>query len=77
MSELAHRFVDVNDVRLHYVESGTGPLVVLLHGFPDFWYTWRHLIPVLAQAGFRVVAPDLRGINLSSKPAGVRAYGTR
>jgi pimeloyl-ACP methyl ester carboxylesterase len=60
---------------LHYVEAGDGPLVVLLHGFPEFWYGWRLQIAPLAAAGFRVVAPDLRGYNLSSKPDGVAAYG--
>ena len=61
-------------VRLHYVEAGKGPLVVLLHGFPEFWYSWRHQIPALASAGFQVVAPDMRGYNLSDKPRGVGAY---
>lgn len=64
----------VNGVRLHYVEAGAGPLVLLLHGFPEFWYCWRHQIPALAAAGFRVIAPDLRGYNLSDKPAGVASY---
>jgi pimeloyl-ACP methyl ester carboxylesterase len=64
----------VNGVTLHFVEQGEGPLVVLLHGFPEFWYAWRHQIPALAAAGFRAVAPDLRGYNLSDKPRGVRAY---
>jgi pimeloyl-ACP methyl ester carboxylesterase len=64
----------VNGVRLHYVEAGAGPLVVLLHGFPEFWYCWRHQIPALAAAGFRVVAPDLRGYNRSDKPPGVAGY---
>jgi len=61
-------------VRLHHVEAGSGPLVVLLHGFPEFWYGWRLQIAPLAAAGFRVVAPDLRGYNLSSKPEGLAAY---
>jgi epoxide hydrolase 4 len=61
-------------VRLHYVEAGEGPLVVLLHGFPEFWYSWRRQIPALAQAGFHVVAPDMRGYNLSDKPTGWRLY---
>jgi pimeloyl-ACP methyl ester carboxylesterase len=61
MSLWADRYVELSEVRLHYVEAGSGPLVVLLHGFPDFWYSWRHQIPALAAAGFRVVAPDLRG----------------
>jgi pimeloyl-ACP methyl ester carboxylesterase len=72
--ELAHRYADLGDVRLHYVEAGEGPLVLLLHGFPQFWYQWRHQIPALVEAGFKVVAPDMRGYNLSDKPPGVRAY---
>ena len=72
--ELAHRYADLGDVRLHYVEAGEGPLVLLLHGFPQFWYQWRHQIPALVEAGFRVVAPDMRGYNLSYKPPGVQAY---
>jgi pimeloyl-ACP methyl ester carboxylesterase len=69
------RFADVDGVRLHYVEAGAGPLVLLLHGFPQFWLAWRHQIGPLARAGFRVVAPDLRGYNLSGKPRGVQHYG--
>jgi epoxide hydrolase 4 len=72
--ELAHRYADLGDVQLHYVEAGEGPLVLLLHGFPQFWYQWRHQIPALVEAGFRVVAPDMRGYNLSDKPHGVQAY---
>ena len=75
-SELREGYADVGDVRLHYVEAGDGPLIVLLHGFPEFWYGWRLQIKPLAAAGFRVVAPDLRGYNLSSKPDGVTAYDT-
>ena len=72
--KLTHRYADLGDVRLHYVEAGEGPLVLLLHGFPQFWYEWRHQIPALVEAGFRVVAPDLRGYNLSDKPPRVQAY---
>jgi epoxide hydrolase 4 len=65
-------------IRLHYVEAGKaigeGSLVVLLHGFPEFWYSWRNQIPALAQAGYHVVAPDMRGYNLSDKPVGWRQY---
>ncbi len=76
-SQLEHGDADVGGgVRLHYVEAGEGPLVVLLHGFPEFWYSWRHQIPALAQAGYRVVAPDMRGYDLSDKPQGWRAYDT-
>lgn len=63
----SHQEAIVNGIRLHWVEAGEGPLVVLLHGFPEFWYSWRHQIPALAKR-FRVVAPDLRGYNLSEKP---------
>ena len=73
-SKLVHRYAGLGDVRLHYVEAGSGPLVVLLHGFPEFWYSWRHQIAALAAAGFRVVAPDMRGYNLSDKPEGLDAY---
>ena len=67
-SELAEGYAQVGDVSLHYVEAGDGPLVVLLHGFPEFSFGWREQIAPLAAAGFRVVAPDLRGYNLSSRP---------
>jgi epoxide hydrolase 4 len=73
-SSFQEGYADVGDVRLHYVEAGDGPLVLLLHGFPEFWFGWRLQIEPLAAAGFRVVAPDLRGYNLSSKPDGVAAY---
>jgi pimeloyl-ACP methyl ester carboxylesterase len=67
-------YANIGDQRLHYIEAGDGPLIVLLHGFPEFWYGWRRQIEPLAAAGFRVVAPDLRGYNLSSKPEGVAPY---
>src|SRR5437762_7374467 len=60
-SSLTHRFVDVNGVRLHIAEQGQGPLVLLLHGWPESWYSWRHQFGALAAAGYRVVAPDQRG----------------
>ena len=75
-SGLREGYAEVEDIRLHYVEAGDGPLVLLLHGFPEFWYGWRLQIHPLAAAGFRVVAPDLRGYNLSSKPGEVAAYDT-
>src|SRR5260221_12903237 len=69
-------YVEANDIRFHLVSNGPqqGKLVLLLHGFPEFSYSWRHQIPVLAEAGYRVWAPDLRGYNLSDKPAGVASY---
>jgi epoxide hydrolase 4 len=72
--DLREGYADLSEVRLHYVEAGEGPPVVLLHGFPEFWYGWRFQIPALAGAGFRVIAPDMRGYNLSSRPAGVASY---
>ncbi len=72
--EPSHEEAIVNGVRMHYVEAGEGPLVVLLHGFPEHWYSWREQIPALAEAGYRVVAPDMRGYNRSEKPPGVSAY---
>jgi epoxide hydrolase 4 len=73
-SEVREGYAEIGDQRLHYVEAGEGPLIVLLHGFPEFWYGWRLQIQPLAAAGFRVVAPDMRGYNLSSKPDGVASY---
>jgi pimeloyl-ACP methyl ester carboxylesterase len=72
--DVEHHHEQVGDVRLHWVEAGKGPLVVLLHGFPEFWWSWRHQIPALVKAGFRVVAPDQRGFAQSDKPTGVAAY---
>jgi epoxide hydrolase 4 len=66
-------FVDSDGVKLHYVTAGKGPLIVLLHGFPDFWYTWRDQMPALAKHG-QVVALDLRGYNKSDQPKGVENY---
>jgi epoxide hydrolase 4 len=73
--EIREGYAEVGDQKLHYVEAGDGPLIVLLHGFPEFWFGWRKQIAPLAAAGFRVVAPDTRGYNLSSKPEGFEAYG--
>src|SRR5918992_2052701 len=69
-----HGYAQVGDVRLHYAEAGEGErLVVLLHGFPECWYSWRHQLSGLGER-FRVVAPDMRGYNLSDKPASVGDY---
>ena len=72
--EVTHHFADNDGVRIHYVSAGEGPLVVFIHGFPDFWYTWRHQMAGLEDS-FRVVAMDQRGYNLSGQPEGVAAYG--
>ncbi len=67
-------FLEANGVRLHYVEQGRGPLVLLCHGWPESWYSWRHQIAALAAAGYRVVAPDQRGYGASDAPGEVDAY---
>ncbi|MGX1910512.1 alpha/beta fold hydrolase [Streptomyces phaeochromogenes] len=69
-----HRLVDVPGGRIHLVEQGTGPLVLLVHGFPELWYSWRHQLPALAEAGYRAVAIDVRGYGRSSVPDAVEAY---
>ena len=71
-----HTFIETNGIRLHVVLAGpeAGRLVILLHGFPEYWYGFRSQIPPLAEAGYRVVVPDQRGYNLSEKPKGVNAY---
>lgn len=71
-----HRFIPTNGITLHTVVAGPedGPAVILLHGYPEFWYGWRRQIPALAAAGFRVYAPDQRGYNLSDKPRDLAAY---
>jgi epoxide hydrolase 4 len=70
---LSHEYAEVNGVRLHYVRAGRGPLMVFLHGFPEFWYEWKNQLAEFSR-DHTVVAPDLRGYNLSSKPADVSAY---
>lgn len=69
-----HRVAHVNGVRLHFVEHGSGPLVLLLHGYPECWLTWCNQIGPLAAAGYRVVAPDMRGYGRSSRPERIDAY---
>ena len=69
-----HRRVSLERLTLHYVEAGSGVPVVLLHGFPEFWYSWRHQIAALAAAGYRPIAPDLPGYNESDKPTGIASY---
>ena len=73
---LDEKFISTNGIRLHVMQAGPadGPLVILLHGFPEFWFGWRHQIQPLAEAGVRVWVPDQRGYNLSEKPSGVSAY---
>ncbi|HYC57189.1 MAG TPA: alpha/beta hydrolase [Candidatus Binatia bacterium] len=69
-----HEQALIGGIRLHLVRAGSGRPVVLLHGFPDFWFTWRYQLPELAAAGLEAIAPDMRGYNTSEKPAGVTSY---
>jgi len=69
-----HRFVDTNGIRMHIAEAGTGPLVLLCHGFPESWYSWRHQLHALAEAGYHVVAPDMRGYGQTDRPAAIDQY---
>jgi len=73
-SEIAHRFIESNGIRMHIAEQGTGPLVLLCHGFPELWYSWRYQIPALATAGYHVVAPDQRGYGQSDSPDDSETY---
>jgi epoxide hydrolase 4 len=71
-----HRYADNAGVKIHYARVGQGPLVVMMHGFPDYWFSWRHQMQALSPS-FRVCALDMRGYNLSDKPKGVESYKTR
>jgi pimeloyl-ACP methyl ester carboxylesterase len=74
MNDLQHREVAANGIRVHFVEQGTGPLVLLCHGFPEGWYSWRAQLPALAAAGYRTVAPDMRGYGRTEAPPEISAY---
>jgi pimeloyl-ACP methyl ester carboxylesterase len=76
LPEIKHGFADNNGVKIHYAEAGAGPLVVMIHRFPDFWYTWRHQMQGL-RSNYRVVAIDQRGCNLSDQPEGIENYDMR
>ena len=73
-ADVQHRFIQTNGIRMHLVEAGSGPLVALLHGFPESWYSWRHQLTSLATAGYRVVAPDQRGYGQTDRPAAIESY---
>jgi pimeloyl-ACP methyl ester carboxylesterase len=73
-TEVARRMVEVNGIRMHLAEAGAGPLVVLCHGFPESWYSWRHQLAALAEAGFHAVAPDMRGYGQTDRPEAIDQY---
>src|ERR1700740_1897108 len=74
VSEIKHRTVETNGIRMHIAESGAGPLVVLCHGFPETWYSWRHQLQALAEAGFHAIAPDMRGYGQTDGPEQLDRY---
>ena len=76
MADISFRRIKTNDITLHVAFAGPedGEPIIFLHGFPDFWYGWRHQISAFADKGYRVIAPDLRGFNKSDKPKLVSAY---
>jgi pimeloyl-ACP methyl ester carboxylesterase len=74
MTELQHHFVTTNGIKMYYAEAGSGPTVLLCHGFPESWYSWRHQLSALAEAGFHAIAPDLRGYGQTEQPKEVEAY---
>lgn len=74
MVDVTHRFIDTNGIRMHIAEKGAGPLVVLCHGFPESWYSWRHQIDALAAAGYHVAAPDMRGYGKTDAPEPIDQY---
>ena len=74
MTEITHRTVETNGVRIHLAEVGQGPLVLMCHGFPESWYSWRHQLKALADAGFRAVAPDMRGYGETDRPEEIEKY---
>lgn len=71
---ITHREIDANGIKLHLAEAGSGPAVVLCHGWPETWYSWRHQLAALAAAGFRAIAPDMRGYGRSDRPEAIEAY---
>lgn len=74
MGEIKHRVVETNGIRMHIAESGEGPLVLLCHGFPESWYSWRHQLQAFAEGGFHAVAPDMRGYGQTQRPEGIDQY---
>jgi len=74
VTDITHRTVEANGIRIHCAEAGEGPLVLLCHGWPESWYSWRHQLKALAEAGFRAVAPDMRGYGETDRPDAIESY---
>ncbi len=77
MTEITHRTIQTNGISMHIAEAGEGPLVLLVHGFPESWYSWRHQLPALAAAGYHAVAPDVRGYGRTDAPQPIEAYSMK
>ncbi len=77
MTEITHRTIQTNGINMRIAEAGEGPLVLLVHGFPESWYSWRHQLPALAAAGYHVVAPDVRGYGGTDAPEPIEAYSMK
>ena len=74
MTEVTHRTIETNGISMYLAEAGSGPLIVLCHGFRESWYSWRHQLPALAEAGFHAVAPDMRGYGRTDRPQEIDQY---
>ena len=72
--DIRHRFVTANGIRMHLADAGEGPAVILCHGWPESWYSWRHQLIALAEAGFHAIAPDQRGYGQTDKPESIESY---
>src|SRR5258706_13252987 len=72
--EIKHRFIETNGLRMHLSEAGQGPLVVMCHGWPESWYSWRHQLVALAEAGYHAIAPDMRGYGQTDRPESIDQY---
>src|SRR6478672_11164747 len=77
MAEIKHRTIDTNGIKMHIAEAGEGPLVLMLHGFPESWYSWRHQLTALGDAGYHAVAPDVRGYGRTDAPKEIEAYSMK
>jgi pimeloyl-ACP methyl ester carboxylesterase len=76
-AEIKHRTLKTNGINMHIAEAGEGPLVLFVHGFPELWYSWRHQLPAVAEAGFHAVAMDVRGYGETDKPYEIEAYAMK
>ena len=74
VESIKHRFIQVNGIKMHIAEQGEGPLIVVAHGWPELWYSWRHVLPALAAAGYHAVAPDMRGYGQTDAPPDIPDY---